>query len=113
LANFKESPPRRRAAFCDNAASFHAARGPCCPVRRKKLESTAECKQKRSTLEAPMRRAFLLAAIFLSHASAHAGVTPELTGYLRAGTGTNGKGGKMECFRNQGAQGNELRLGNE
>lgn len=37
----------------------------------------------------------------------------ELHGYLRAGTGTNGKGGKKECFYNRGAQANEFRLGNE
>lgn len=34
-------------------------------------------------------------------------------GYLRAGTGTNGKGAKQECFVNRGSPTNELRLGNE
>ncbi len=37
----------------------------------------------------------------------------ELHGYLRAGTGNNGKGSKHECFDNQGVPGNPLRLGNE
>lgn len=34
-------------------------------------------------------------------------------GYLRAGTGTNGKGAKQECFVNRGSPTNEFRLGNE
>lgn len=34
-------------------------------------------------------------------------------GYLRAGAGSNGKGAKQECFGNDGAPGNEFRLGNE
>jgi maltoporin len=37
----------------------------------------------------------------------------EYHGYMRAGSGTNSKGGDQECFKNQGSQGNEFRLGNE
>lgn len=37
----------------------------------------------------------------------------ELHGYMRAGTGTNGKGGKEECIYNRGSPANEFRLGNE
>src|SRR4051812_16753900 len=37
----------------------------------------------------------------------------ELHGYLRAGTGTNGKGAKEECVYNRGSPANEFRLGNE
>ena len=34
-------------------------------------------------------------------------------GYMRAGSGTNGKGGDQVCISNGGASGNEFRLGNE
>ncbi len=41
----------------------------------------------------------------------------EYSGYFRAGTGTNDRGGNHECFYNQlsgtGSKGNEFRLGNE
>lgn len=60
-----------------------------------------------------MRRTSFLFLTLLFHTTPANAVTPELTGYLRAGTGTNGKGAKMECFKNQGAQANEFRLGNE
>lgn len=41
-------------------------------------------------------------------------VTPDFTAYVRAGTGSNGKGAAMECYSNKGAAaGNEFRLGNE
>jgi maltoporin len=55
---------------------------------------------------------FLLASLlffpWLSHAA-----DAELHGYLRAGTGTNGKGAKEECVYNRGSPANEFRLGNE
>ena len=41
------------------------------------------------------------------------GADAELHGYLRAGTGTNGKGAKEECIYNRGSPANEFRLGNE
>jgi maltoporin len=43
---------------------------------------------------------------------AHA-LVPEFKTYLRAGTGSNGKGGGQECISNKGSGGNEFRLGNE
>ena len=59
-----------------------------------------------------MRLFSFLVALFLSSTTAFA-LTPEFHGYLRAGAGTNGKGGKQECIRNDGTPGNEFRLGNE
>lgn len=44
---------------------------------------------------------------------AFAALTPEMTVYLRAGSGANGVGGAQECVGNPGAWGNEFRLGNE
>lgn len=52
-----------------------------------------------------------LFALFFTVAGLAAPV--DFHGYLRAGGGTNGKGAKQECFSNNGAPGNEFRLGNE
>lgn len=52
-----------------------------------------------------------LALLFLSTSAFAA--DHELHGYIRAGAANNGKGGKQECFTNQGTPGNFLRLGNE
>ncbi len=54
---------------------------------------------------------FPLFFLFGSPAAAAADFTAH--GYLRAGTGTNGKGAKQECFSNRGSPANEFRLGNE
>lgn len=46
----------------------------------------------------------------------HAGIRAnefEFSAYMRAGTGSNGKGAAKECFSNSGSPGNEFRLGNE
>jgi maltoporin len=59
-----------------------------------------------------VRKSFLILSLALLSSSAFA-VTPELHGYMRAGTGTNGKGGKQECIMNAGMPGNPMRLGNE
>lgn len=40
-------------------------------------------------------------------------LVPEMHLYLRAGTGSNLRGGAQECVRNSGSWGNEFRLGNE
>jgi maltoporin len=53
---------------------------------------------------------FLFAA-FLANSTQAAEL--EAHGYLRAGTGTNGKGAKQECIYNRGSPANEFRLGNE
>ncbi|RZA05146.1 MAG: carbohydrate porin [Proteobacteria bacterium] len=53
---------------------------------------------------------FSLLSFFPSPALA---LTPEYHGYLRAGAGNNGVGGKQECYGNKGTPGNEFRLGNE
>lgn len=54
----------------------------------------------------------MLFLLFLfSHASFAADA--QMHGYMRAGTGNNGKGAKQECFYNSGSPANEMRLGNE
>lgn len=63
--------------------------------------------------EIPLRSLSLLLVFFYSLTAFAGGLDSELHGYLRAGTGTNGKGGKRECFYNNGAPANEFRLGNE
>jgi maltoporin len=55
---------------------------------------------------------FLFIWLFLPFSSAFA-ADAELHGYLRAGTGNNGKGARQECFYNRGSPTNEFRLGNE
>lgn len=55
----------------------------------------------------------LLAAGLAPSAHAITGSDMDFHGYLRAGIGTNLKGGAQECFSNSGAPGNEFRLGNE
>lgn len=54
---------------------------------------------------------FLLTLQFASLLGAAPRVEPN--GYLRAGSGTNLKGGAQECFNNSGASSNEFRLANE
>lgn len=59
------------------------------------------------------RICFFAALLIFLNPLVHAALTPELSMYLRAGSGANGVGGGQECVSNPGAWGNEFRLGNE
>lgn len=55
----------------------------------------------------------LLGALVSRPSEAVTGESFDFSGYFRAGTGTNLRGGKQECFPNPGSPTNEFRLGNE
>jgi maltoporin len=55
----------------------------------------------------------LLPATFIIISSTAFAATFDATGYMRAGTGWNGSGRRIECVGNRGAPANEFRLGNE